>query len=161
MQFTVSCQSTFFDLGIEDVAGLSDPCANVSCGALGSCMPHNGNPTCLCAPGSAAVNIGGSLTCAAVEQTYLASQLLWPEWPPVVETGDDDDTVSTGDDDDDDNDDDDDDDTSGTEQSGDTFQGLDSGVGCACDSAGSGQPGAAALALLVFLGVGMVRRRLN
>jgi MYXO-CTERM domain-containing protein len=158
MQFTVSCQSTLFDLGIEDVAGLSDPCANISCGALGSCVPHNGNPTCLCAPGAAAVNIGGSLTCAAVEQTYLANQLLWPEWPPVVETGDDDDTVGSDDDDAVSSD---DDDTSGTDSSGDTYQGLDSSVSCACDSAGSGQSGAATLALLAFLGFGALRRRLS
>ena len=159
MQFTVSCENTHFDLGIEEVTGLSDPCANVSCGALGSCRPHNGNPTCDCNPGTAAVNVGGSLTCAVVDETFLASQLLWPEWPPVVETGDDDDSV--GSDDDDAVSTDDDDDTSNTGSSGDSYQGLDSSVGCACDSVRAGQPAAAALALFAFLGLGLVRRRLS
>ena len=165
MEFTVSCQSTTFDLGIEDVAGLADPCAGMSCGALGSCMPHNGNPTCLCAPGAAAVNVGGSLTCAQVDEIFLANQLLWPDWPPVVDTGDDDDTPSGDDDDAVSTDDDDtgDDEDTGAAQSEDTYQGLDSGVSCACDTAGTAHPGALMLALLGLLVARLVsaHRRLD
>ncbi len=159
MQFAVACQNTGFSLGIEDVAGLADPCSGVSCGALGSCMPHNGSPTCLCIPGAAAVNVGGSLTCAMVDEVFLASQLLWPEWPPAVDTvGDDDDTVSSDDDDDPVSSD--DDDTSSAEQSDDTFQGLDSSVGCVCSSSASFQPSGILIALLGMLSVA-VRRRVH
>jgi MYXO-CTERM domain-containing protein len=124
-------------------------------------MPLNGSPTCVCGPGYAAVNIGGSLTCALVQETYLANQLLWPEWPPVVDLGDDDDTVSTDDDDDVSTDDDDDDD--GETPAGnqpDDYQGLDSSINCACSTAASGSPGMFALALLGLVGFGFRRRRL-
>jgi len=159
MNFTVSCQDASFDLGVQDVADLADPCDGVSCGAMGTCMPLNGGPTCLCGAGYAAVNSGGSITCALVEETYLASQLLWPDWPPVVETGDDDDT--SGSDDDDavgDDDDDDDDDAPGGPSA--TYSGLDSGVACSCESLGSAMPpGVLALALLALTGLGLRRRR--
>ena len=165
MNFTVSCQNTSFDLGVEDVAGLSDPCDGVSCGSMGTCMPLNGSPTCVCGPGYAAVNIGGSLTCALVQETYLANQLLWPEWPPVVELGDDDDTVSSDDDDTVSSDDDDtvssDDDDAGIGNQPGDYQGLDSSISCACQTAGSGEQGMLALAMLGLLGLGLRRRRLS
>ena len=94
-----------------------------------------------------------------VDEVFLASQLLWPEWPPAVDTvGDDDDTVSSDDDDDPVSSD--DDDTSSAEQSDDTFQGLDSSVGCVCSSSASFQPSGILIALLGMLSVA-VRRRVH
>jgi len=162
MNFTVSCQDLSFDLGVQDVAGLADPCAGVTCGAMGSCRPLNGGPTCLCPPDYAAVNIGGTVTCSLALETYLASQLLWPDWPPQVDTGDDDDTTSGSGDDDtvaDDDDDDDDDGGSGVGGPDSFYEGLDSGVSCACASTGSGSGAGGGLALLALLALGVVRRR--
>tara|TARA_Y100001968_G_scaffold326441_1_gene369504 strand:- start:75 stop:1937 length:1863 start_codon:yes stop_codon:yes gene_type:complete len=164
MDFTVSCQATHFDLGVEDVAGLADPCDGFDCGSMGSCMPFNGSPTCVCAPGYAAVNLGGSLICSQVQQTFLANQLLWPEWPPEVASGDDDDTA--GDDDDavsTDDDDTSDDDTTGSsdqDDGGTPYGGIDSAISCGCDSAAA--PGRHDLGLLVLalLVIG-ARRRLR
>jgi MYXO-CTERM domain-containing protein len=170
MSFTVSCQDASFDLGVGDVEGLPDPCAGVSCGAMGTCMPLNGGPTCLCGPGYAAVNAFGSVTCSLVEETFLASQLLWPNWPPVVDVpgddddddDDDDDTGSTTDDDDAVSTDDDDDPAidPGADPADDDYEGLDGGVGWGCSSiASAAHPGALALALLALLAPGLLRRR--
>jgi MYXO-CTERM domain-containing protein len=155
----VSCQDLSFDLGVQDVAGLADPCAGVTCGAMGSCRPLNGGPTCLCPPDYAAVNIGGTVTCSLALETYLASQLLWPDWPPQVDTGDDDDTTSGSGDDDTVADDDDDDGGSGVGGPDSFYEGLDSGVSCACASTGSGSGAGGGLALLALLALGVVRRR--
>ena len=54
---------------------LPDACAELSCGANGSCVDVGGFPTCLCAAGFAATTVGDAPlpTCAAVERVSGSS----------------------------------------------------------------------------------------
>ncbi len=97
---SVTCE----DASVDMMAGVSgpvpmDPCEDRSCGDFGTCVVHDGMPTCDCNDGFIAVPDEGHLRCVLAVETFAPEQVLWPEWPPSTEGCGDDDDSTPGDDD--------------------------------------------------------------
>ena len=86
----IICTSPEIDLH----AGAGNPCAGVTCGNAGTCLPVNDRPTCACNEGTVAiVDFDGRLTCAGrASEVFESDQILWPELAPL----DDDQTTGGG-----------------------------------------------------------------
>lgn len=81
---SVTCQDASLDLLQSLGDQIADPCAGLSCGEGGRCLPVNGFATCACDDGFAARPDfsgpnGRGLTCEPVVATFEPAQLLWPE----------------------------------------------------------------------------------